>query len=207
MLDDQPQGVRAAADGLDQPAAATCRRWPATVSADGSEQLVDGVGVDPQQDQGLVQRHGVAERLQDRAVEAHQREAVEPVQPERLQGQRPVVVERPQGLAQVGRAVLQADEVEHHQRVDESSGSPDHRSTSSVTPAGSARTSGRALGYRAATRRCAGESRAISAIRIARSVSSARFRPKYSRQCSSNSAAASSVRQSRSLGSRWGTSR
>ena len=52
------------------PAAATCRRWPATVSGRWRpEQLVDVLGVDPQQDQRLVERQGPAERVEDRAVE------------------------------------------------------------------------------------------------------------------------------------------
>ena len=49
-----------------------------------------------------------------------------------------------------------------------------------------------------AARRAAGPSRAISAIRMPRSVSSARFSAKYSRQCSSRSAAAASSSVSRS---------
>ena len=60
VLDDQPQGVRAAADGVDQPG----RRDVPEVAGDrlgpvGLEQLVDVVGVDPEQDQRLVERQGV----------------------------------------------------------------------------------------------------------------------------------------------------
>ena len=98
VLDDQPQGLRAAADRLDQagrrdvPQVAGHRLGPV-----GLQQLVDVVGVDPQQDQRLVERQGAPQGLEDRAVEADQREAVEALPAERVQRQRAVVLERPQG--------------------------------------------------------------------------------------------------------------
>ena len=118
VLDDQPQRVRAAADRLDQvhggdvPQVARHR-----LGLVGPEQLVHVIGVDPEQDQALVERQRGPEGVEDRAVQADQGEAVEPLEPERLEGQGAVVVERPQGRAEVGRAPLQADEVEDRQRV------------------------------------------------------------------------------------------
>ena len=76
----------------------------------GPEQLVDVSGVDPEQDQGLVERQGPAQGVEDRAVELDQGEAVEPLDPEGVEGERAVVVEGPDRRAEVGRARLQADE-------------------------------------------------------------------------------------------------
>ena len=149
-LDDQAEGLRAPPDGLDQargghvPQVAGHGLGPVR-----PEQLVHVVGVDPQQDQRLVERQGPAEGLEHRAVEADQREALEPVLTERVEGQRAVVLERPQRRAEVGGPVLQADEAQDRQRLAQRRVVRPKRSTSSVIPAGSARISGRAAGKRA----------------------------------------------------------
>ena len=57
MLDDQSEGIRATADGIDEPR----RRDMPEMAGDGlgtlaPEQLVDVVGVDPEQDQRLIER-------------------------------------------------------------------------------------------------------------------------------------------------------
>ena len=181
-------------------AAATCRRWPATVVGPvGPEQLVDVSGVDPEQDQGLVERQRPPEFLQDRAVERDQGEPVEPLDPEGVEGERPLGVERPQGRAEVGRAGLEADEAEQGQgvvqvaRARPSSARP-ARPRPRARPGAGAGRSGTSPRSAAAP----GSSRATSPIRTRRSASSACLRLKYSRQWSRTSAAAASVRLSRS---------
>ena len=76
-------------------------------------------GVDPEQDQGLVERQGPAQGVEHRAIELDQGEAVEPLDPEGVEGERAVVVEGPDRRAEVGRAGLQADEGEQGQGVGE----------------------------------------------------------------------------------------
>ena len=110
-LDHQPEAVGAAADRLDQPGGGDVPEVAGhRLGLVALEQLVDVGGVDPEQDQGLVQRQGPAQGVEDRAVELDQREAVEPLDPEGVEGERAVVVERPDGRAEVGGAGLQADE-------------------------------------------------------------------------------------------------
>ena len=105
------------------------------------------VGVDPQQDQALIERHGVTQRLEHRSVEADQGESFQPMPAERLEGERRVMLERSQRRSEVDRPVLQADEAQHRQDV----GQHLFVARRSVRPArslpaGSARISGRTLG-------------------------------------------------------------
>ena len=98
VLDDQPQRVR------------DCRRrhrpgrrprraggGPPPSRVGGWQQLVDGRRIDPEQDQRLVERQGVSQGVEDRSIQAHQRESIEPLEPERVEGERAVIVERAAG--------------------------------------------------------------------------------------------------------------
>ena len=118
LLDDQPQALRAAADRLDQPGRGHVSQVPGhRLGPVGSQQLVEIVGVDPREDQGLIEGQGIPERLEDRPVQADQGEAFQALAAERLQGHRAEVVERPQGGAQVRRPSIQADEAQDRQGV------------------------------------------------------------------------------------------
>ncbi len=117
-LDDQPQGVGAAPDLVDQPGGGDVPEVPGDrLGLVALEQLVDVRRIDPEQDQRLIERQGPAQGVEHRAVELDQREAVEPLDPEGFEGERAVVVEGPDRRAEVGRARLQADEREQGQRV------------------------------------------------------------------------------------------
>ena len=83
----------------------------------GLQQLVEVIGIDSHQDQVLIQWQSVAQCLEHGAVEADQREPLQPMAPERLQSDRPVLVNRPDCGLEVRRPLLETDEAEHRQRV------------------------------------------------------------------------------------------
>ena len=156
------------------------------------EQLVDVARVDPEQDQALIERQGSAQRLEHRTIEADQGEALEPLLTKRLQRQRAMVLDRPQGRAEVGGPVFEADQAQDRPGFAQRGFVALEALGELAIPTGSARTSGSAAGYRAASLRSGGVSSASSVTRMLRSVSSARLSPKYSRQWSRTSAAAAS---------------
>ena len=118
LLDDQSECLRTASHRFDQPR----RRDVSQVPGDGlglvgQQQLVEIIGVDPRQDQGLFEWHGVSDRLEDRTIQTDQGETFQAPEAVRLQRDRPVMVERSQGRTQVRRPLLQADEAQDRQGV------------------------------------------------------------------------------------------
>ena len=96
-LDHQAEGVGAPPDHLDQAGGGDV----AEVDGHGlglvaGEQAVDVPRVHPEQDQRLVERQGPAQGVEDRPVELDQGQAVEPLGPERFEGQRAVIFEDPE---------------------------------------------------------------------------------------------------------------
>ena len=81
------------------------------------EQFVDVGRVDPEEDQGLVERQRPAQGVEDRAVEFDQGEAVQARDPEGVEGDRAVLVQGPERGPEVGGAWFQANEGEQAQSV------------------------------------------------------------------------------------------
>ena len=76
-------------------------------------------GIDPEQDQRLIQRHGVAQRLEDRSIKTDQGKPFRALPAERVERERSVPLERLQGRLKVARTLLEAHEAKDGQRVGE----------------------------------------------------------------------------------------
>jgi len=118
MFDDESKGMWAAANVFDQ----ARRRDVTQVAGDAFrsvrfKQAADVGGVDPEEDQGLVERQGISKGIEHRAIEAHKGEAVEPLEPKRVQGERAAVVDHSECRAKVGRSLFEADEIEQDEKV------------------------------------------------------------------------------------------
>jgi len=118
VLDDQAEGLRVAAHGFGQAGGLDVGQVRRDgLGPSGGEHLVHEVGVDPQGDHGGVERHPVAEHIQDRAVEGHEREPLGPELAEPFEREPGPVVEGAECGGEVGHPALQAHEVEHDQGV------------------------------------------------------------------------------------------
>ena len=87
-LDDQPEGIGAAADLVDQPGGGDMPEVPRhNLGLMGLEEVVHIRGIDPEEDQGLVERQRPTKGVEDRAIELDQGETIEPLDPKRVEGE------------------------------------------------------------------------------------------------------------------------